>query len=207
MTYSQGDEANGFSVTGRAYYGQWNSSDQLAENAVPLVGYFGTINPTDGGNSERYSLQAEWHRQEENSQTKIMAYGFYYDLDLFSDFTYYLTDPILGDQFEQQDRRWVGGLDARHTYSSQWFGRDVENSFGAQARNDWINNGLYQTVDRARMPNWIPPPAPILPATTRPTILLTRKLAFMGKIKSNGRTSSAPSQPFAETWIISMSPA
>src|SRR6202453_3876344 len=139
LTYSQGDEAHGFSVTGRAYHGQWNSSDQLAENALPLVGYFGTLNPTDGGNSERYSVQAEWHRSDENSQTKIMAYGFYYDLDLFSDFTYYLVDTNRGDQFEQQDRRWVGGLDARQTYFSQWFGgRDVENSFGLQARNDWI---------------------------------------------------------------------
>ena len=151
LTYSQGDDANGFSVTGRAYHGQWNSSDQLAENAVPLVGFFGTLNPTDGGNSERYSLQAEWHRQDENSETKIMAYGFYYDLDLFSDFTYFLTDTNRGDQFEQQDRRWVGGLDARHTFFSQWFGRDVENSFGLQVRNDWINNGLYQTEDRVRV--------------------------------------------------------
>jgi hypothetical protein len=72
-----------------------------------------------------------------------MAYGFYYDLDLFSDFTYYLVDPIRGDQFEQQDRRWVAGLDAHHTIFSQWFGRKVENTFGLQLRNDWINNGLY----------------------------------------------------------------
>jgi hypothetical protein len=168
MTYSQGDDANGFSVTGRAYHGQWNSSDQLAENAVPLVGFFGTLNPTDGGESDRYSLQAEWHRQDANSETKIMAYGFYYDLDLFSDFTYYLTDTNRGDQFEQQDRRWVGGWDARHTISSQWFGRDVENSFGLQIRNDWINNGLYQTEDRARV-NKIDYNAagdPALPATT-----------------------------------------
>jgi hypothetical protein len=166
MTYSQGNEANGFSVTGRAYHGQWNSSDQLAENAVPLVGYFGTLNPTDGGNSERYSLQAEWHRQDENSETKIMAYGFYYELDLFSDFTYYLTDPVLGDQFEQQDRRWVGGLDARHTIFSQWFGRDVENTFGLQVRSDWINNGLYQTEDRVRVDKLDAFTATILPATT-----------------------------------------
>ena len=151
MTYSQGDAATGFSITGRAYHGKWNSSDQLAENAVPLVGFFGAINPTDGGNSERYSLQAEWHRQDGNSETKIMAYGFYYELDLFSDFTYYLTDPVHGDQFEQQDRRWVGGLDARQTFSSQWFGSEVENSFGVQVRNDWINNGLYQTEDRVRV--------------------------------------------------------
>jgi hydrogenase/urease accessory protein HupE len=166
LTYSQGDGANGFSVTARAYHGKWNSSDQLAENAVPLVGYFGTLNPTDGGDSGRYSLQAEWHRADENSDTKIMAYGFYYDLDLFSDFTYYLADTNRGDQFEQQDRRWVGGLDARHTISSQWFGSDVENSFGLQVRNDWINNGLYQTEDRVRVQKLDSATGTVLPAPT-----------------------------------------
>jgi hydrogenase/urease accessory protein HupE len=166
LTYSLGDDANGASITARAYHGKWNSSDQLAENAVPLVGYFGTLNPTDGGNSERYSLQAEWHRTDEHSETKIMAYGFYYDLDLFSDFTYFLTDTNRGDQFEQQDRRWVGGLDARHTIFSQWFGRDVENSFGLQVRNDWINNGLYQTEDRVRVAKLDSATGTILPATT-----------------------------------------
>ena len=166
LTYSQGNEANGFSVTGRAYHGKWNSSDQLAEDAVPRVGYFGTLNPSDGGNSERYSLQAEWHRSDGNSETKIMAHGFYYDLDLFSDFTYYLTDTNRGDQFEQQDRRWVAGLDARQAYSSQWSGSDVENSFGLQVRNDWINNGLYQTEDRARVEKFDSATGAYLPATT-----------------------------------------
>jgi hypothetical protein len=166
LTYSQGDDANGLSVTARGYYGKWNSSDQIAENAVPLVGYFGTLNPTDGGNSGRYSLQAEWHDLGGTSETRIMAYGFYYDLDLFSDFTYYLTDPNLGDQFEQQDRRWVGGLDARHTIVSQWFDHDVENSFGLQARNDWINNGLYQTEDRVRVDKLDSATGTVLPATT-----------------------------------------
>lgn len=166
ITYSQGNEANGFSITGRAYHGQWHSSDQLAENAVPLVGYFGTLNPTDGGDSDRFSLQAQWHRQDENFETKVTTYGFYYDLDLFSDFTYFLTDTNQGDQFEQQDRRWVWGLDAQHTINSQWFGHDVENSFGVQARNDWINNGLYQTDDRVRVNKFDSATGTVLPATT-----------------------------------------
>jgi hydrogenase/urease accessory protein HupE len=165
LTYSQGNDASGFSVTGRAYHGSWNSSDQLAENAVPLVGVFGTLNPTDGGNSERYSAQAEWHRADENSETKIMAYGFYYELDLFSDFTYYLVDTNRGDQFEQQDRRWVGGLDARQTYFNHWFGTEVENSFGLQVRNDWIKNGLYQTEDRVRVEKFDSQTGTNLPAT------------------------------------------
>ena len=150
LTYSRGDDANGLSFTARAYYGKWNSSDQIPITAEPLVGPFGTLNPTDGGNSQRYSLQGEWHRQGANSATTIMGYGFYYDLDLFSDFTYYLNDPVKGDQFEQQDRRWVTGVAAAHTIFSQWFGRKVENTFGLQVRNDWVHNGLYQTQARAR---------------------------------------------------------
>jgi hypothetical protein len=167
LTYSRGDDAKGFSITTRAYHGKWNSSDQIAENAVPLVGFFGTLNPTDGGNSQRYSLQAEWHRQDEHSATKITAYGFYYDLDLFSDFTYYLTDPVHGDQFEQKDRRWVAGLDAGHTIFSQWFGRKVENTFGFQIRNDWVDNGLYQTEDRVRVDKTDSDTGTTLPATTQ----------------------------------------
>jgi outer membrane receptor protein involved in Fe transport len=150
MTYNQGDSAHGFSITAHSYRGTWHSSDQIPVNAIPLVGYFGTLNPTDGGESQRYSLQGEWHRQGANSLTKIAVYGFYYDLNLFSDFTYYLDDLNKSDQFEQQDRRWVAGLDAHHTIFSQWFGRKVENTIGLQVRNDWVHNGLYQTEDRVR---------------------------------------------------------
>ena len=96
-----------------------------------------------------------------------MAYGFYYDLDLFSDFTYFLTDPVRGDQFEQKDRRWVAGLDARHTIFSQWFGRKVENTFGLQVRNDWIHNGLFQTENRVRVDKTDSDTGNTLPATTQ----------------------------------------
>ncbi len=150
LTYSQGDEASGFSITAHAYHGNWYSSDQIPITAVPLVGIFGALNPTDGGNSQRHSVQAEWHRQNDHSRTQIMAYGFYYYLNLFSDFTYYLDDPAKGDQFEQQDSRFVLGIDVRHTLFNNWFGRKVENTFGLQVRNDWVHNGLYRTENRVR---------------------------------------------------------
>ena len=150
ITYSQVGDDKGFSITARAYRGTWHSSDQIPVNAIPLVGYFGALNPTDGGESQRYSLQSEWHRRSAKSETKITAYGFYYDLNLFSDFTYFLDDPNKGDQFEQQDRRWVAGFDAHHTILSQLFGRRVETTFGLQLRNDWVHNGLFRTADRVR---------------------------------------------------------
>ena len=150
LTYSQGDDADGVSVTAHAYHGKWNSSDQIPVAAQSVVGFFGTLNPSDGGHSQRYSLQGEWHRQSDNSESKISAYVFYYDMNLFSDFTYYLVDYNKGDQFDQQDRRWVAGFDARHTIFSTWYGRKMSNTFGLQFRNDWINNGLYRSENRVR---------------------------------------------------------
>jgi len=150
-TYSQGTDDKGFSITARGYAGtRWNSSDQLPYTAIPVVGFFGALDPTDGGHSHRYSLQGEWHHQGASSATEIMAYGFYYDLNLFSNFTYYLVDPYRGDQFEQQDRRWVAGFDLRHTIFSEWYDRKIETTFGMQLRNDWIHNGLYRSEDRVR---------------------------------------------------------
>ena len=192
LTYSQGGNADGFSITARGYHGTWRSSDQIAENAVPLVGLFGSLNPTDGGHSQRYSLQSEWHRQSTNSATKVVAYGFYYDLNLFSDFTYFLTDPNLGDQFEQKDRRGVAGLDAHHTIFSQWFGRKVENSFGLQVRNEWIHNGLYQTENCLRLDKRDSSTGTTLPATTQadrltdaqPGFYVGNKIQWAGKFRS-----------------------
>lgn len=152
LTYSMGDDANGFSLTARAYHGVWDSSDQVAASAVVtgLVPFFGSLDNTTGGNSQRYSLQGEWHRADNLSATKVMAYTLYYDMDLFSDFTYFLNNPVQGDQFEQADRRWTSGIEARHTLFGQLAEREMENTFGLQFRNDAIRNGLYNTQARTR---------------------------------------------------------
>jgi len=172
-TYSQGDSANGFSLSARAYHGKWNSSDQIASSAVGkgLIPFFGALDNSDGGNSQRYSLQAEWHQADERSATKINAYGFYYDLDLFSDFTYFLMDPVHGDQFEQKEHRITAGVDASHTIFGSFLGKEMENTGGIEIRNDLIYNGLYQTQNRQRISKedtFDDPGGTItLPATTR----------------------------------------
>lgn len=183
LTYSQGTDENGFSVTARGYHGNWHSSDQIPVTAIPLVGFFGALNPSDGGRSQRYSLQSEWHRRSADSETKISAYAFYYDLNLFSDFTYYLTDINRGDQFEQQDKRYVAGLDAHHTIYSQWFDRKVENTFGVQIRNDWIHNGLYQSEDRLRVDKTDFVTGNILPATTQADRFTDTQVGFYAENK------------------------
>ena len=183
VTYSQGGDEDGFSITARGYHGNWHSSDQIPVTAVPLVGLFGALNPTDGGHSQRYSLQEEWHHRGAESETRISAYEFYYDLDLFSDFTYFLTDENRGDQFEQQDKRYVAGLDGRHTLLSRWFGRRVEDTFGVQIRNDWIHNGLYQGQDRLRVDKTDFSTGTTLPATTQADRFTDTQVGFYAENK------------------------
>jgi len=153
LSYSQGDERRGWKVTGMAYKADWDSTDQVARRAVDegIISRFGTLDPTDGGNSQRYSISGEWHRATANGMTRVLAYGYYYDLDLFSNFTYFLDDPVNGDQFQQSDNRWVNGVRASHTWVSTVAGILTDNTVGLQFRNDVIRVGLFDTVHRERI--------------------------------------------------------
>ena len=147
LKYSEEHGNSGFSVTGMAMAADWNSTDQIPKRAVldGSLDRFGNIDPTDGGRSDRYSLTTEWHRQNAKSATKLMAYGLYTSLDLFSNFTYFLDDPINGDQFGQPDKRFVSGFKASHTLFHKLGKLDSESTFGLQFRNDNIQNALLST--------------------------------------------------------------
>ncbi len=163
LKYSEEHGDHGWSVTGMAMGADWNSTDQIPKRAVAdgSISRFGNIDPTDGGRSDRYSVTGEWHRQDKNSKTQIMAYGLYTSLDLYSNFTYFMDDPINGDQFGQPDERFVTGSKATHTIFHKLGQFDSESTFGLQFRNDNINNALtktkaQQTLDITRKDNvWV----------------------------------------------------
>ncbi|GAC1420019.1 MAG: TonB-dependent receptor [Burkholderiaceae bacterium] len=153
LRYGQGNEANGFNVTAMAYRGRWNATDQIAKRAVDSgeIGRFDAIDPTDGGMAHRYSLSSAWHRTTAAGSTNVNAYVIHNKLDLFSNFTYFMDDPVNGDQFNQGDRRTTTGLNASHTMSTPLFGRESETTVGLQLQNDNIFNGLFSTVARQRL--------------------------------------------------------
>jgi hypothetical protein len=154
LRYSQGDAINGFALTAMGYHGRWNSTDTVPQRAIAtgLIGRFGTLDPSDGGNSYRYSVSGDWQRGSGSSLTKVTAYGIGYNLDLFSNFTFYLDDPVHGDQHEQADHRFVSGIKVMHKRQTRWAGRAVQNTFGVQVRNDDIANlALYHTEARQRL--------------------------------------------------------
>lgn len=152
--YSQGDARRGFSFTVLGYRATWDATDQIPRRAVESgrLDRYGFVDASNGGESSRYAATVDLQRSGAAHATRATAYGFYYDLDLFSNFTYFLNDPVNGDQFEQADRRFVTGGRLTHRRLSSAFGRPVQQTFGLQVRNDDIGTvGLYQTRQRRRL--------------------------------------------------------
>ncbi|MCM3879097.1 MAG: TonB-dependent receptor [Vicinamibacterales bacterium] len=154
VRYSQGGAAAGFSLTGMMYHGEWNSTDQVPDRAIQsgLIPRFGNIDPSDGGETHRYSASTDAQWAGAQSVTRANAYLVNYKLNLFSNFTYFLDDPDNGDQFEQADERNVMGGRLSHRRLDRWGGRPAENLFGVQVRHDAIGTvGLYHTHERERL--------------------------------------------------------
>ncbi|MFL6550275.1 MAG: TonB-dependent receptor [Povalibacter sp.] len=147
------EEGRHFTVTAQSYEGDWRSTDQIPLRAVDagLLDRFGTVNPTDGGSSHRYSFSVDGSMPLANGQLNALVYAVDYGLDLISDFTYF-TDTQNGDQFEQVDERRVYGADLSWLKPFEWFGRDHELLTGMQTRTDDIAKvALYRTVQRERI--------------------------------------------------------
>ena len=117
-----------------------------------LIGPLGFVDPTVGGDSHRYSLSFDLRGEQGERHWNVAGFALDYELDLFSNFTYFLEDPLAGDQFEQFDDRRVYGLDGHYHWplTNARFPGDLE--LGMQVRHDDIGTvGLYRTAARARL--------------------------------------------------------
>ncbi len=148
QTWSSG--TNNFALTALGYHGRWQSTDQVPERAITegTISRFGTIDPTDGGMSDRASLSFDWTSSAGGGTTHVNLYAVYYHLSLFSDFTYFLDDPVHGDQFNQLDRRGVFGGSAERTWTGDFANRKIDAAVGLQVREDVVRLGLHHTEAR-----------------------------------------------------------
>jgi hypothetical protein len=154
VRYSQGDARQGFAITAMGYDAQWTATDQIPRRAVDagIIPRFGTLDSSDGGETHRHTLSAEIQRAGASTVTYAIGYVMENGLDLFSNFTYRLNDPVNGDQFEQVDERRAVGGRVSHRREARWLGRLLEHHAGAQVRHDQIGAlGLYATRERVRL--------------------------------------------------------
>jgi outer membrane receptor protein involved in Fe transport len=150
LRWSRGTQEDGLSITAMAYANRWYASDQIPERAVitGVIPLWGNLDRTDGGNATRFSLSARWSQVEGPHSSRVEAYAIRSTLNLYNNFTYFLANPDLGDQFRQFDRRTVLGVNAQHAYRYEFAGLPIETRVGLQSRYDNIRVGLQDSFQR-----------------------------------------------------------
>ncbi|QCK15192.1 TonB-dependent receptor [Mangrovivirga cuniculi] len=111
--YTSNTENSILSITGMYLYSDWNASGQIPPRAVEngVIGRFGSLDPTEGGETSRASIiiNSETILNTDGLKLSNDYYISQYDFDLFSNFTFFLENPVYGDQIRQRENRLLYG--------------------------------------------------------------------------------------------------
>ena len=130
---------------------KWDASGQVPLRAVEdgTIDRFGSIDPTEGGNTERYNANIMLaHTFKDGTTWENQAYYTRNKFSLFSNFTFYLVDPINGDQINQKESRNLYGYLSKITRKRTLGSAFLTSTYGAGLRYDVTTNELSQTVKR-----------------------------------------------------------
>jgi hypothetical protein len=143
-----GTPGDGFDLTAMAYRSHWVATEQVPQRAIDdnEIGRFGTLAPTDGGRTFRYSLSGSWSRSDDAGGTQLAVYAVRYGLNLYS-----TPSGLQAPQHEQADGRTTWGASLERRRNLALGGRDGELQLGLQWRHDRIpDSGLFLTTGRIR---------------------------------------------------------
>jgi outer membrane receptor protein involved in Fe transport len=159
------------SLTGTFQKSQWNASGEIPLRAVNdgTLDRFGAVDPSEGGDTLRSTARLNYHYDTTSGgQFFANAYGQYYRLDLFTNFTFFLTDPDNGDGIQQSDRRVMYGGDLGYKQRGEVFGLPSIGTIGFQTRVDDIHAKLG--TQTTRMPTGNTTDSDILEASYAPFV-------------------------------------
>lgn len=137
------------SISLSRFRSQWDASGQipirLVENGT--IGRFGAVDDTEGGTTGRTNLKIDYTKKiDKTAYVKSSVFFSQYDFELFSNFTFFLEDPVNGDQIRQSESRQIVGA------SSEWnkfLHHDIALRIGGGFRNDRVTDvGLARTLNR-----------------------------------------------------------
>ncbi|MFT4024448.1 MAG: TonB-dependent receptor plug domain-containing protein, partial [Flavihumibacter sp.] len=130
----------------------WDASGQIPQRAVDekLITRFGSIDSTEGGTTHRTNLNLQFEKRvDERTLVKTSAWFTRYDFDLFSNFTFFLNDPVHGDQIRQTEKRNMAGFESVLENESSLSGLPAKIQAGIGFRNDAVSDiGLSHTLNR-----------------------------------------------------------
>lgn len=145
-------ENDKLSLTASHFTSRWDASGQIPQRAVDsgLITRFGAIDDTEGGSTSRTNFNLEYLKNiSDRTILKTNAFYSHYDFELFSNFTFFLEDPVNGDQIAQREDRDIFGLNTALKHFTNLGSIPVEVSSGVGFRHDIVrDNELSRTLNR-----------------------------------------------------------
>lgn len=141
------------SLTLASYSAAWFATDGYPARALAngLVRRFGTLDASDGGRTAQHLLVASRRSTTADRLLDTGAFARYYDLDLFSNLTFWTHNPTHGDQLWQSDRRLSSGGHIAYSRFLTTGSRPMELTAGAQLRHDAARVRLRNTFERTAL--------------------------------------------------------
>ena len=151
LRFSHGDAANGYDLTALYYHSHGNFTTDQPQRAFDqgLIGRYGTLDPSDGNRSERFSLSGHYARSGDGWAFTSSLFYVHARMTLWNDFTHLLDDPVNGDQEEQTETRSTAGGQTALKMDARLFGFDTTTVLGAQVRYDDAYVDRRHTLRRA----------------------------------------------------------
>ncbi len=132
-----------FKVNLSWFQSKWDASGQIPERAVEsgMITRFGAIDPTEGGETARKMISFELeHKLSDQSSLSQQLYLVRNDFQLFSNFTFFLNNPVEGDRIRQTENRYQLGYQTNWNHLTEWRGIGVASEIGGGLRTDLVNN-------------------------------------------------------------------
>lgn len=151
--YSANLADNGtISILGSHFTSKWDASGQIPQRLVDAgtISRFGAVDDTEGGNTSRTNFNVALNKHiDENTFLKANTFYSNYQFELYSNFTFFLEDPINGDQIKQKENRNIYGINAELNNKQHYGETEVLYQLGIGVRNDQTKDTeLSHTLNR-----------------------------------------------------------
>ena len=150
LRFSHGTDADGYSATAMYFHGEGNMTTDQPLRAVQQgrISRWGSLDPTDGSLSERFSLSGHYGATGDAWKLSTSAYFIHSKMILWNDFTHYLDDPLNGDQEEQYESRSTAGGQSAFAFTQSYGPIQNDVAVGVQLRYDDAYVNRKHTLQR-----------------------------------------------------------
>ncbi|HEX4958497.1 MAG TPA: TonB-dependent receptor plug domain-containing protein [Lacibacter sp.] len=137
------NERTKFVASANVFNSRWDASGQIPERAVTngTITRFGAIDNTESGYTGRININTKLiQRLRNNDLLEYQAYYSRYHFNLFSNFTFFLNDPVNGDQIKQTEFRDIWSAQAKYQFTRANEGWNFYSAVGTGIRYDETSN-------------------------------------------------------------------